>query len=105
MVFANPLIHLKDEKYLPKFFELLDYSFKVLEKNDDYWSYVNYLWRIVISFVDGLKEKGSLKPLLQLEEYAGKYSTQENLNWLKAKINELRKTYVNYVGVKEITHG
>lgn len=99
MAFAKPLIQLRDEKYLPKFLALIDYSFKVLEKNRDkkYWSYVNYLWRIVISFVDNLKKNGTLKPLLKIEAWILKQPKYETLNWFKAKIRELRNAYINEI--------
>jgi hypothetical protein len=99
MAFAKPLIQLRDEKYLLKFLDLIDYSFKVSEKNRDkeYLSYVNYLWRIVISFVDGLKENDSFKPLLKIETWVLKQSKYENLNWFKAKIRELRNVYINEI--------
>ncbi|MCX6792025.1 MAG: hypothetical protein NT149_03225, partial [Candidatus Gottesmanbacteria bacterium] len=100
LAFAKPLIELQDDKYLPKFFDLLSYSFKVIgEKRDKkYWDYVNYLWRIVIAFVENLKEKGSFKPLLTLEKWVSKNATDENSNWLNARINELRKVYINSIG-------
>jgi len=59
---------------------------------------VNYLWRIVIAFVENLKEKNSFKPLLKLEEYVLKYSNYENSNWLMSRIRELRKVYIDSIG-------
>jgi len=100
LAFAKPLLNLQDEKYLPKFFDLLIYSFKVVEGKRDkkYWDYVNYLWRIVIAFIENLKEKGSFKPLLTLEDWASKHSGYENSNWLVARIRELRKVYIDSIG-------
>lgn len=100
MAFAKPLIDLEDEKYLPKFLNLIDYSFKILKKNKDkkYLNYVNYLWRITTTFVDSLKEKGSFKPLQILENQVTKYSKYANFNWLKVKIKELRTNYINSIG-------
>lgn len=104
MALAKPLIDLGDEKYLPKFIDLIEYSFKVLEKNRDkkYWDYVNYLWRIVIAFVETLKEKGSFKPLLALEDWISKNTTYESSNWLFARVKELRKNYINSIGKANI---
>lgn len=100
IAFAKPIIDLQDEKYLPNFFDLLIYSFKVIEEKKDkkYWDYVNYLWRIVIAFVENLKEKGSFKPLLTLEDWVSKNATYENSNWLVARIGELRKNYISSIG-------
>ena len=104
LAFANPLLDLRDEKYLNRFFELLNYSFKILkqkkteEEKKNYWSYINYIWRIVIVFVENLKEKNSFKPLSSLEKYVSKYSDYENSNWLMSRIRELRKTYIDSIG-------
>lgn len=104
LAFAKPLVDLQDEKYLPKFFNLLAYSFKVIEKKRDkkYWEYVNYLWKIVIAFVENLKEKGSFKPLLALENWVSKNATYENSNWLNARIKELRRNYIDSIGKERI---
>lgn len=100
MAFAKPLIELRDEKYLPQFLALLDHSFKVIKEKDDqeYWNYINYLWRIVIAFVENLKEKGSFKPLLKLEKWISKNAPEKDSNWLKARIRELRKVYISSIG-------
>ena len=104
MYFAKPLIELKDEKYLDKFFELLDYSFKVLKEKKtekekkEYWEYINYLWKIVISFVENLKENKSFRPFLKLEDWVSKHSEYEDSNWLVARIRELKKTYIDHIG-------
>ena len=108
LAFAKPLLALKDEKYLKNFLDLLDYSFKVLREKKtelekkEYWGYINYLWRIAIAFVENLKENGSFKPLLALEEWTLKHSSYENSNWLMARIRELKKTYIDYIGMFEI---
>jgi len=104
LTFAKPLLELRDEKYLKTFLKLLDFSFIILREKEteqekkEYWKYVNYLWRIVIAFVENLKEKNSFKPLLKLEEYVLKYSNYENSNWLMSRIRELRKVYIDSIG-------
>lgn len=104
MSFAKPLLELRDEKYLQKFLELLTYSFKVIEEKRDkkYWEYVNYLWRIAIGYVENLKENGSFKPLLTLEDWVSKNAPEKDSNWLKARINELRKVYISSIGQSNI---
>jgi len=103
--FAKPLIELNNEKYSQDFFKLLGYSFaalkelKTTKEKQGYWEYINYLWRIVIKFVDGLKSSGSFKPFLELEEQIEKYEGYENVNWLKHRIKELRKSYINEIGI------
>ena len=63
-----------------------------------YREYVNYLWRIVIAYVENLKENGSFKPLLTLEDWVSKNAPERDSNWLKARISELRKVYINEIG-------
>jgi len=100
--FAKPILELKDEKYLGKLYELLGYSFAILEKKTiqekKEWGYVNYLWRITIAYIENLKDKGSFKPLIALENWVFEHSNYENSNWLMTRIYELRKVYINSIG-------
>lgn len=97
MSLAKPLLNLHDEKYLPIFIDLLDHSFKFTtgENRQKYWEYVNYLWKITTQFVDGLKEKGSFIPLIELESWTQHHSQFENINWLEARIKEIKKNYLS----------
>jgi hypothetical protein len=103
MAFAKPIINLGDEKFLYKLFELLDYSFVLLEEKEldpnkkDYWEYINYLWRIVTSYVENLKEKGSFIPVLALEAWVKKHAKDNNYNWLQLRVKELKNSYINYI--------
>ena len=101
MPFAGSLIELGDEKYLDKFLDLLDYSFNFLQTNknkkQEYWEYVNYLWRIVISYIENLKTLGSFIPIIALRIWIEKRSGIRNINWLKARTKELERNYVNQV--------
>jgi len=100
---AKSLIELKDEKYLPKFFDLLTYSFiyfnelKTTQEKKENWEYINYLWKIVIDFIDELKDQGSFLPILKLRDWLNMHSYYENLNWLKTRLKELEKIYLNQV--------
>jgi hypothetical protein len=104
MKFARPLIDLNDEKYLPSFLNLIGYSSKILAKdrNNEYRDYVNYLWGIVIAFVEKLQNKNSFKPIIKLETWISKNNEAKNLNWLQARIRELRKIYINNLGKKSL---
>ncbi len=96
---ASPLMNLHDERYLPKFLELLDYSFKFTSKKDKarYWEYVNYLWRTVINFVENLRDKGSFIPIMELESWVSSHSRYQHINWFEARIKEIKKSYLNLV--------
>jgi len=99
MSLAKPLMNLCDEKYLPKFLDLLDYSFKFndgkIDKN--YKEYTNYLWKIVTQFVDGLKSKGSFIPLIELEGWIEEHSQYEKVNWLESRVKEIKGNYLSLV--------
>lgn len=99
MALAHPLIELRDEKYLQHFLDLLDFSFNVPKDKQDkkYSDYVSYLWRIIITFVEKLKENGSFIPLLELENWVDAHTHYENLNWLRARVKEIKHSYINYV--------
>lgn len=103
MAFAKPIINLKDERFFNKLFELLDYSFALLEEKEadpnkkEYWEYINYLWRIVTSYIENLKEKGSFIPVLALEAWIKKHVKNNNYNWLRLRVKELKNSYINYI--------
>ena len=98
--FARPLIELRDTKHFPKFLDLLEFSFNKLKEPEEkkLWSYINYLWRIVIEFVDRFKEKGSFDPVARLEEWVKERVKFEGSNWFKGKIDQLYITYIEAMG-------
>jgi hypothetical protein len=101
--FAKPLIELKDEKYLPKFLKLINYSINFYlalegeENRNTYKEFVNYILRIVIAYVDNLKYIKSFNPVFRLENFIDKKTENyPDLNSLKIRIEELKKSYVNF---------
>lgn len=107
MTFAKPLIELRDATYLPRFLNLLESSFAIqAEHNSDksYWEYTNYLWRIVIGYLENLKENKSFSPLLEVEQWVKSRNQLENSNWLLSRIVEVRKSFINELG-KSTTQG
>jgi len=105
MGFAKPLIELKDSKYLPLFIELLDYSFTIQSQHTDdksYWEYTNYLWRIIIGYLENLSSKGSFRSLLSIEKWAKSHNQIESSNWFISRLHQLRKDYINYLGKVKI---
>ncbi len=101
--FARPLMELQDASYLPKFLDLITYSSKVIEekRNEKYWDYVNYLWKIAIYFVENLKFNKSFWPLTTLESYVEAIKYKE-LNWLRNGVSNLRSNYIAYIGKNKI---
>ncbi|MFZ1720256.1 MAG: hypothetical protein WAU28_02790 [Candidatus Moraniibacteriota bacterium] len=99
MILAKPLMELQDEEYLPNFLDLLDHSFKFTtgKNKKKYQEYVSYLWKTVTEFIWGFKEKGSFIPLMELEYWTNEHSQIEDINWLKKRVQELKKNYLNLV--------
>ena len=96
--FASPIMRLKDLSYKKKYFDILDYSFELIKKDKMYYSYAQYLWEIVYSYFDNLKEKNNYEPLKELENYLKKHSTYEGINWFSLRMKELIRSYMNYIG-------
>ena len=96
--FAKPLMNIKEPKQKDKFLNLLDASFDLLKKGDNYWRYTTYLWEVVVAYFDNLKEARSYTHLRDLERYVEQHSTLEGINWFKGKLKELRRKYMDYIG-------
>lgn len=95
--FAAPLMKLKNPQYEKQFFDLLDKSFHILKK-DEHWPYAQYLWQIVCAYFDNLKEKRSYKSLRNLEKFVKEHSSDENINWFKYRLKELKRSYIMFIG-------
>ncbi|MBD3341460.1 MAG: hypothetical protein GF353_20315 [Candidatus Lokiarchaeota archaeon] len=95
--FAAPILKLKEAKYEPMFFDLLEESF-IIYKRKDQQSYATYLWEIVCSYFDNRKEERTYKPLQNLESVIQKHYTEPAINWFRYKLQELRRSYLNYIG-------
>lgn len=95
--FAAPLMKLKDTQYKKKFINLLNESFNIIKK-DGYRSYAQYLWEIVHSYFDNLKEGRSYQPLRDLEKFVTLHSIDENINWFKYHLKKLKRSYITFLG-------
>ncbi len=83
--FANPLIELKDEKYLKQFIDLLDFSLS-LNTNEDYSEYMNYIWRIAIAFVIREDFFLSEEAYEKLKKWAEDNKNAPNINWFHKRL-------------------
>ncbi|EKD56227.1 MAG: hypothetical protein ACD_58C00261G0001, partial [uncultured bacterium] len=80
--FAKPLIELRNEKYLPQFIDLLDYSLQFTGKKD-YWESVNYLWRISIAFVTNDNHSPSTIGISEYKNWVEKNKHFTYVNWFE----------------------
>jgi len=85
--FANPIIELRDEKYMEKIIGLLDFSLTIIEK-EGYWEYVNYLWKVAISYVTREDFLLSATALQALREWAEKNKAISNINWFNKRLEQ-----------------
>jgi excisionase family DNA binding protein len=95
--FASPLLSLGD-KYENDFLDLLQKSFKLLEKDKGYFEYVRYVWEIVYSYFEARKTNRSYQPLETLENFVGEHGYTEGANWFVSRLKELRKSYLLHIG-------
>jgi len=96
--FAAPLMGLKDTSYVDKFLDVLDFSFKKIEENKLYWSYVQYLWQVVFQYFDNLKYTRSYEPIKQLENFLRDKLNSDYSNWFKGTLKKLKRSYIIYIG-------
>lgn len=98
--FAKPLIELRDIKYSPYFIDLLEFLLTLFSKpkEEELEPYTNYLWRVVSEFIERLKISGSFKPVMDLEKWLQRHKDVEGVNWLSARVIELKKAYTGWVG-------
>jgi hypothetical protein len=97
MRFASVLSQNLDSQYLDKITDLLIHSF---ELSDNHRSYINYLWRIVISYFKKIAREGSFAPYNHLVQILKDYSTTKTntSNWFSSRLEEIRNYYIDTIG-------
>lgn len=98
-VFAGPLMKLTSKEFMPDYISLLASSFDLLEKDKEYWSYVQYIWEVVTGYMDSLKLNGDYAPIKELEDFVLKSAEREGVNWFSKRLKELKRSYQVYIGV------
>jgi len=96
--FAKPLMDLKHAGYEDDYLKLLDQAMDVWSKGVQYQDYASYMWGIVYSYFDNLKEKRSYAPLHLLENKIAEMKDRDGANWLAARMMNLRRSYLANVG-------
>lgn len=96
MSLAQPLMKIGDDQYKDEFIGLLNYSVEILKDNKSkevLWSYVNYLWRAVIGYFNGLKNK-DFKNIKELECWLDKNRGIDKINWFEGRLITLKQSYI-----------
>ena len=99
--FAAPLRSVKDPGFEEDYLELLSRSMDVWAKGEAFHEYASYLWEIVYAYFDNLKVLRSYLPLQRLEAKIADVEECEGSNWLAARMLNLRRSYLSYVGKPE----
>jgi hypothetical protein len=63
-----------------------------------FYAYSEYLWDIVYSYFDNLKEGRSYAPLRSLEKKIAEMKDREGTNWFASRMVRLRRSYLSYLG-------
>lgn len=96
--FAAPLMQLNEPKYRKHYLRMLDESFDILSRGNEYYEYTYYLWDIIISYYNNIKEYRSYDYLCELEnEVITKHGVKEGVNWFNYKLRDLKRIYINYI--------
>ncbi|MFA5828409.1 MAG: HEAT repeat domain-containing protein [Candidatus Shapirobacteria bacterium] len=96
MSLAQPLMKMGDDRYKNEFIGLLNYSVEILkddEKKEVLWTYVNYLWRTVIGYFNGLENK-NFEIIGELEDWLVKNRDVDKVNWFEGRLVTLKQSYI-----------
>ncbi len=96
--FAKPLMELKEPGFEKDFLDLLGKAIRTWSKGNAFRAYAQYLWDIVSSYFDNLKDYRSYLPLQQLEAKIVEVKDEEGANWLAARMVQVRQSYLAYLG-------
>ena len=96
--FAKPLMELKYAGFEQDYLNLLNEAFAIWARGSEFHSYAQYLWEIVYSYFDNLKEGRSYGSLQKLETAVASASEHDGVNWFAGRLAHLRKSYLGYLG-------
>ena len=92
--FARPLIELKKSGFENEYLEILDNAIEVWGRGKDFQTYAQYMWEVVYSYFENLKEYKTYTPLKLLEKKIASLQNKEGANWLAYGLVKLRRSYL-----------
>lgn len=95
---AKPLTELRVGGFERDYLKLLDRALELWKRGNKFYQYASYLWGIVYTYFNNLKELGSYRPLQMLEQKVVEIKQEEGGNWLAARMVSLRREYLSYLG-------
>ncbi len=96
--FAKPLKELKRPGYENEYLAVLEEAMNIWARGAEFQEYSAYLWGIVYSYFDNLKEQRSYAPLQALEGKIAGMRDRNGANWLAHRMVQLRREYLAYLG-------
>lgn len=96
--FAKPLMELKRQGFEDGYLQLLEQAMGIWARGKQSYAYAKYLWEIVYSYFENLKEGRSYEPLRLLERKISEMKDQDGANWLATRMEPLRRSYLGYLG-------
>jgi hypothetical protein len=96
--FAKPLLELKYLGSEKKYLDMLDSAIEVWGRGKEFEPYAQYMWNIVYSYFENLKEYKTYEPLKSLEERIVLLKDRDGANWLASGMSRLRRSYLSYIG-------
>ncbi len=101
--FSKPIEELSGKEYLPYFIDLLDFTVSLLSRKDseDYWEYINYLWKIVDSYNRNSVKLSDFKIYQQIKEWFENRKIDGKLAWFGRYLEETYDIYISNLGVKK----
>lgn len=101
--FAEPLMQLCCQNYLSEYLELLEKAITIYSQGQEFYAYVDYLFRIVFSYLENLKERETYNPLFKLEEKIIEIGYTYKIFSLNYLITNLRRSYLISLCPKNIS--
>lgn len=91
--FADPLLNIENNKYVDDYYKLLEYSFGLIKKDNQYWEYVRYIWDIVCGYFYNLRIDKKYEYITVLEQYIYEKAGEKGANWFKYRLLKLKREY------------
>ncbi len=96
--FARPLMELRSAEHISSYLNLLGEAMQIWARGKEFHAYGEYLWDIICTYFEGLKEHGSFEPLHLLEKKISELKDQDGANWFASRVAQIRRAYLSFLG-------
>ncbi|NOU60824.1 NACHT domain-containing protein [Marinifilum caeruleilacunae] len=97
--FGRALLEISDPdlKLYDDFEKLLNFALRVSENNEKMELYSQYLLELFCMYLNNLKTNKNYIPIDRFEKWILKNESKKGVNWLKYKLFEAKRIYMNYL--------